>query len=345
MTRGMFDDTRCVGESAHVGGRGMLVKASGRSLFVFSASLMIALGMMACGTKKSSTASSESSSREAVTVQVSSLDDSGAALSLASADSFSGSIAGCLSGYSKTGINESSQGLSLARGDKNCVFKLDAFAYGGEGYNLSNAVWSEGSSFVASSNSGKKLRFSVVKNIDATVAGAQSVSLVFSGLDVGPSQSAGANIGAAISISGADPVLLDVSYIDVSVDATSGAGVFDLKLQCASALVGSGLSATCGGLELSKLRFGLAKNTLPASPSLDECRAVATSGTSGNLTVAASDVVAAGEGDMLNGGVVAPKLTGPATLFGADNLSLVMAVASSDAGGSCKYFPIAITPP
>lgn len=306
------------------------------------ASLAFAIG--ACGKKKSSSSSSEDANQETLSVKVSSLDDS-QALALASADSFSGSISGCLSGYAKSGIDASTVGLALARGDKNCVFKLDAFAFGGEGYNLSSAVWSEGSSFVASSNSGKKLRFSVVKNIDATVAGAQNVNLVFSALDVGPNQSAGANIGAAISISGADPVLLDVSYIDVSVDAVSGAGVFDLKLQCGSALAGSGLSSTCGGLALSKLRFGLAKNTLPASPSLDECRAVAVNAASGNLPVAEADVVPAGQGGMTNGGVVAPQLKGPATLFGAGNLSLVLAVASSDAGGSCKYFPIAITPP
>ncbi|MCA2958893.1 MAG: hypothetical protein IOD12_01485 [Silvanigrellales bacterium] len=229
--------------------------------------LLLAVSLGACGKKKSASAASESSEQDVLTVKVSGLDDS-QSFALASADSFSGSIGGCLSGYAKSGIDASTVGLSLARGDKNCVFKLDAFAFGGEGYNLSSAVWSEGSSFVASSNSGKKLRFSVVKNIGATVSGAQAVNLVFSALDVGPNQSAGANIGAAISISGADPVLLDVSYIDVSVDSVSGAGVFDLKLQCGSALVGSGLSASCGGLELSKLRFGLSKNTLPASPSL-----------------------------------------------------------------------------
>ena len=267
-----------------------------------------------------------------------SLADGGSSFSLASADSFSASISGCLSGFSKTGIAASTSALQVQKTDKNCVSKLDSLGFAGENFSFgAGAAWSDGSSFESIGSSGTKMRFSIVKNLDATIAGPQTVQIVFAAVQSGAAQTLSAGVGTAISVSGADPVYLDVLSNDVEV-APDGAGNFRFVLQCSSAVS----NGSCLGLDMNKLRSGVALDSFSGVLTLEQCRALALDVNNGNKV---GTLLAAGDPVAANGGLSKPQLKGPAKLYDAANANLIFALANTDASGGCKYFKVSVSQP
>jgi hypothetical protein len=274
-----------------------------------------------------------------VSVSVSEAFSGGASLSLVAAESFSGSISGCLSGYSKA-ITQATSSVNVMDGDKSCVFKLTNLVFGGETFTmLGTENWGAGSVFSITGGSGTVMTFQVISNIAATISGAQSVSLLFAIQQEGSSQTIAADVSAGIDVSGADPINLDVVAKAASVDGADGAGLFSFKLDCASTIVGSDGAAACAGVNIAGLKVALAKDTFSGDLSVQECRTLATSGGSGTVINLSSDP------QVPHGGFATGQLKGPATLFAPANANLVMAIADPAADGGCKFFLITITSP
>lgn len=301
--------------------------------------------LMACGSGGGddpvAPVNSSSSAFVPVSVSVSEAFAGGASLSLAAAESFSGSIAGCLSGYSKA-ITQATASVNVMDGDKNCVFKLTSLVFGGETFNmLGSESWANGSVFNVTGGSGTLMTFQVITNLAATISGAQNVNVLFATQQEGSSQTIAAAVSAGFNIEGADPINLDVDAESKSavVDGTDGAGLFSFKLECGENLVGTDGSATCSAVNVAGLKIGLAKDTFSSVLSVDECRTLATSGGSGTVINLSSDP------QVPHGGLATGQLKGPATLFDPANANLVMAIADPAAGGGCKFFLISVTPP
>lgn len=254
-----------------------------------------------------------------------------ASLSLAAAQSWSGSISGCLSGYSKT-LDQTATAVNVMDADRNCVFKLSSLAFAGENFSFSGSEsWSAGSVFEVTGDKSSKLTFQVISNLGSPISGAQSVSIVFSLQQQGTGQTVAANVESAINISGADPIDLDIATKAVSVDGVDGAGLFSFGMNCTGAASGSGASTACSGIVVNSLKFALVRDTFSGVLDLAQCRAVALAGASGTPQAA--------------GGLATGVVKGPATLFAPANANLVFAIANPVANGGCKYFLISIAAP
>ena len=259
-------------------------------------------------------------------------------LKLAAADSYSGVISGCVSGYSKA-LTKADTTVNVQDGDFNCLFKLSSLAYGGETFSFDGTEnWASGGAFNKTGSSGTAMNFSVVSQLASPVAGAQAVTLIFGAADEGANQAVAADITTAVSITGVDPLGVSLTIADVKVQNPSGAGLFSFDLACDHAVVGTGASAVCNGQTLQNLAIRLATDaSFPNDLTLAECRAAAT----GTGTLHGVYAPAVG----VNGGMQALSVPGPTKLFTPANAHLLLAVSGVGSSAGCSYWRIAVTAP
>lgn len=263
---------------------------------------------------------------------------SGSQLNLAAADSYTGSITGCVSGYSKS-LTKADLNVNVQDGDFDCVFKLTTLAYGGQTYNfVGDENWATGGSFSKTGSGGTEMNFSIVSQLASPVSGTQSITIVFGASDEGTDQTVAADVSTAVSITGVDPLGLTLAITDVKVQNPSGAGLFNFDFVCSTPVVGTGDAATCNGQVLKNLDVRLAvDSSFPNDLSLAECRAAATG--AGSLHGAFSGAIGG------NGGMSANLVPGPVRLFSPANAHLMLAVSGVGASGGCSYWRIAISAP
>lgn len=295
-------------------------------------------GLISCGTSSSSDSGDSGPGQVDVTFDV---KDTSVAFSLADPDSYTASITGCISGYSKTDITQATVGLQVQDTDVGCVFALTGMTIGAETFTPAGTEnWAENQTFAITGSAGTVLYFRVLSQLDATISGAQNVSIVYATSEAGTAQSKGAEIATGVSISGGNDVNLDIVNLDVTVNGTTGAGEFDFKFHCSEAAAGSGAAATCSGVTMSTMTHGMTLDTYGATLTLAECQAVADSGgLSGTVFDQGADAGAP------NGGIQTGNVTGPATLYAPANANLIVALRAPGADDGCKYFKITITAP
>lgn len=257
-------------------------------------------------------------------------------MALGAASDFSASIVGCKSGFQRTGITPATNDLFVQRNDSDCVFRLDTLTVNGENFSFqSQTQWGSGTSFEVTGSAGTVIRLAVTSNIKPRITEDQNVAMNFSSATQGTPTNIGARIGVAVSIVGADPVLLEISQLDVIV-TSDGAGQFTATLNCATPVE----TGRCGQITMSGLRFGLVANGAP-SLNLAECRSIAL-GATGKLQGTELPI---GTPGAANGGLSLSRLKGPTPLYGAGNDKLYLAAAdTSSSFGACKYYRILVRP-
>jgi hypothetical protein len=253
---------------------------------------------------------------------------------LAPAADYSASISGCKTGFQRSGITAATSDLFVQKNDTDCVFKLDTLTFAGENFSFQlQNQWGSGTSFDVTGSAGTVIRFAVISNIQSRITEDQTISMNFSYAAQGTPTEIGARVGVAVSIVGADPILLEVSQLDVTVMA-DGAGQFNAILNCSTPVA----TGRCGSIQLNALRFGLAANA-ENTLSLGECRAIAL----GAAHKLKGTELPVGTPSAANGGISVARLKGPTPLYGTGNDKLYLAATdTSSSYGSCKYYRILV---
>ena len=273
-----------------------------------------------------------------VVLKISDLNQTGFAF--ARVEAYSGHITGCVSGYNLD-ITEASTTIQVQDSDVDCVFKLKSIMINGEIFDLTGETnWVEGNKFNITGTAGTSASFSLLNQLASPINGTQSVVIVFSLAAVGSDSNIGSSVGSSISVGGGAPIKLNVSTFSVSIDPATGGGLFNVQMECAEPVIGSGNGATCSGVKLESMNVGLALDSFGTSLNLDECRALSNNSGTPAKGVA---VAASASPTMPNGGLSIGSLVGPAPLYAPENAKLILGLAEPDS--NCKYFKIDIKAP
>jgi len=279
-----------------------------------------------------SSASGNQSSDGFTSVSLNLIDAGGLALVGADASSFSGSIQGCISGWSRYEITQDST-IRVPLDDRNCYFSLQEIEVGGVNYVTSSAAsWSEGSAVSAISEGGERIRLSVASQLDSHILGVQSVVISYALVSAGDDKSIESAVGASISVIGATPIQLDIIEVALGIDPDDGAGLFNFYLGCSEEVA----EGACGPHNLSEIKAGLALDSFGGELELEQCESLANAGQNG----AAVD---AGDAILAFGGLATGNLKGPAKLYEEGHDKLILALQASD--GACKYFKVNVIKP
>lgn len=303
--------------------------------------MMIAVGIVGCGAV--SNTSESNSDREAekdkevkVSIQVKYKEKQETGFALVSADSYNAEISGCLSGYTKS-LTMANSSVNVQNTDRNCLFKINSLVFHGETFTPAGGQdWTTGQSFNVTGGAGTRLNFKVVSNIATPISGAQTVTVQFGYAEEGISQTVAAGVSTGISVTGADPIDLEIVALAVTVDSGDGAGLFNFTLECADPVA----SGACNGVATGTLKAGLALDASGgADLTLDECKTIAAGGSTGTSFAAGANP------SYPNGGLTTGNRKGPATLYAAANDELIMAVSKGGTTDGCKYYRVTIQAP
>lgn len=264
--------------------------------------------------------------------------------------SFTGSIAGCVSGYTLT-LNETTPRAKLQTGDRGCIFRLQSLSTGSHTFDLANVPaesWQRGQSFSVTSREGKPTTFWIQQQIKSPISGSQQAAITFSFVSQDDDLSPDPNTPVDISITGPTSLPLRVQALDVLVSGdtnTLGFGVFTLDLACSAeggTTVVNG-NFVCGGIILGDLRAGL-KPALPAvpMPDLGACRSLAIDGAQGNKQGA---TFANGAPGFPTGGLRFGPLVGPGRLYDPAHSKLAIGLAGPVLTSGCTIYGITIAQP
>ncbi|MBP9706203.1 MAG: hypothetical protein KBD78_01065 [Oligoflexales bacterium] len=285
--------------------------------------------LLNCGGSKSKSAASQQSYVD-VTVE---LEKKESSLALLAAGTYSAAITGCVSGFTKSGITEATTSVQVPAGDHDCVFKLSTFVLNGENFAADiGQSFAAGTSFILTGSQGTNLEFVVNSNLASPIVGAQSVNMTFSTITSGGPIIVSPSAAAGISISGSDPIDLEIGSASATIDANDGAGIFTVVLDCASNIA----SGLCNGISLATMKSNIVLDSFGGDLDLAECLTVANAGAVGSI-------VNVGHASAPHGGLSTAAKKGPAPMYGAGNGALILAVSS--AAGACKYFQISVVAP
>lgn len=313
--------------------------------FLASSSLIIS-----CGGGSSSSSNDSGSNQVSVDFTVT---DASLGFNLLAGETYAASITGCTSGFSRTDITDSNvSGLLVTEGDTGCEFRLTTMAIGGENFTsfpTAAGSWSQNSTFLVTGDQGTELYFKVTDQIADPISGTQSVSIIYAKSKAITDQTVGAATSAGVTIVAGDNVEMAVNALSVSVDGTNGNGLFDFTLECSENVAGT----TCSGTEMTTMTAGMMTVTAPISNlTLDECKGIVDGTYTGSGATASTSNLSPtaylpqGDAAAAAGGMTILDVAGPATLYGAGNSNLVMAIkaAGADEAG-CTYFNVSITQP
>jgi len=315
--------------------------------FVAVSPLFASLFLMNCGPELANVdAGSEGSKvvfteNDLINVRVN-VADTQFAFALADATDYTIVLEGCISGLTGS-ANSTTNTLRAYKFDQGCLAKLTSFSIGLDTYvpSVGNSFtsWLQGDSaiFENSQDATDTLQVTVASQLSNPVATTDTISYGFSEVaDGGTTNIAKETVSDshAITVSGeqAPPFsILGVRFVGITAD---GSGEFEFDLECDQALSGSGLTALCGSVVLSDIRYTLVGDSFGGV--LPTAAQIAAALTAESRTIVAGEV----NGSMgSNGGFFTKTkasgfvLKGPATI--ANNSQMVLMVEQN--GSSTIY--------
>lgn len=256
-------------------------------------------------------------------------------LKLAAVITFSSEISGCVSGFTQTGLTEADTTVNIPDGDSNCLYKIQSISIDGEVFDTSAQDFSQGSSFLVTGAANTQLLFNVNSQILTPIAGPQSVDISFSSLETGNASTVSTGTTAGIVVAGSDPLNLNLEVSTlVSINSASGAGTFRFKLQCDTQIADN----ACSDVPIGTIKANIDSETNLGGSTLDiaTCTNLANAGTTGS-------VVAVGDSEIANGGLLTSNIVGPAPMFATGNTDMILAILSDK--GACKFYNVTIALP
>jgi hypothetical protein len=315
--------------------RNCMVLVAGRMQHLIVAVGTVSTALFAsCGTAKNSRSSKvEKPTQGDVSVEVKlSAKEELMGLALVGGAAYTAEIVGCKSGLSFPLLDNNSPNVRVLNADRGCVFELRSFSLEGESFDLAGKSFASGNIFQVQGSLGSNLEFTVISNLEDPIDGDQLVKIIYGVVQEGGRQAVDASVNAGIQIEGALPIGLEIKHVSLQVDAQDGAGLLSFVLECDVALE----NGECMGIAPNSLKAQIAKDSYGGSLSLQQCFALAQSGSS-------LSAVPAGDAVAPNGGGSTAQLKGPAPLFGPGNNQMILAIAGSE--DSCKYFELEILRP
>jgi len=315
--------------------------------------LVMSLG--ACGPKmqtvadsqdaKSDSSSNESdttNTRETVVVGVS-VAEKGAAFRLAAATSYDMSLEGCASGLTISSITQTNPNVSAYKYDQNCLIKLNSFTINGFTYVPSAgdpfASWAAGdiAAFEVAGNPSNNYKVVVGSQLNNPITGTEAVAYTFTQIAAGADEQIASSVvgdSHALSVSGDDAVTMDIVAVTMTGMTAGGAGTFDFKLECGSAVTGSSPNFACGSHTITNLKYKLVEDTFGGVLTAAQAAALFDGSES---SIVAGDLLATGASGAPNGGYTA-HVTSPNQMHLHEHMLYVI-----KSGASYRYFNVDVT--
>lgn len=270
----------------------------------------------------------------------------------ANATTFSISLASCVSGFTST-ANESSTNLQVYKYDQGCLAKLTQFTINGITYSATATgatnftTWAENetATFANAASSTDLVTVKVVAQLDDPISGTEAVTYSFYDIEKGTDNTdlgqAQVGAGHTMTVSGQAAPAFNINEVRFVGMTAGGAGQFEFTLECQVALTNT--NTTCKDVTLTDLDYKLVEDTYTSTLTLAQADTIfSTAGTS----VAGGEVVSVGGTDqdsntLANGGFYtnnSTPLDGPATIHSKPNMIFIMRV-----GSSYQYFNVDIT--
>lgn len=255
----------------------------------------------------------------------------------ANATSFSVTLDGCVSGYTST-ANELSTNLQVIKYDQDCLAKLTEFEINGVTYSAAATgatnftTWAVNNTaiFANTLDDTDKLIVKVIAQLGNPITGTEAVTYSFYNITQGAdSVFPDTSIGDAhtMTVNGYAPpsfTLNSKRYVGMTAN---GEGEFEFTLHCTVAL--GNANTTCKDAILTDLDYKLVEDTFGGTLTLAQADTIfSTPGTE----VDASEVVDAGDADqdgntLVRGGFYTNEstlLTGPTTIHSKPNMILIV---------------------
>jgi hypothetical protein len=324
--------------------------------------LGVTFGLVHCGPKLSTMQGKTESESDptqkpsqeelvSIPVKVEEKKSNKAAFALAvDATAFNISLDSCKSGLTGT-ATQANPSIKVYKFDQDCLAKLTSFQVNGSTFVPSVAdpfsTWIAGdtATFQDSLDANNKIKVTVSNQLASPVSGSDSIGYVFSAIAAGIDQTFAESVVSqpkAISVSGLgapDFKVKELSYVGMT---SLGGGQFQFKLECNANLTGTGATAACQGMLLSKIRYKLVKDTYGGT--LDITTAASLFPT-GSVTIDAAEIIPVGNAALPKGGFTTPISTDPEVLTGPSQMHLnskMLLVLEGDAT-SYTYFKVDVT--
>jgi len=316
---------------------------------VVAIGLVMSLG--ACGPKMQTVSDSQAessnepdstSTRETVVIGVN-VAEKGASFRLAAATSYTMSLDGCASGLTIASITQANPNVSVYKYDQSCLIKLSSFTINGYTYVPSAGdpftSWAAGdiATFEVSGSPSNNYKVVVGGQLNSPITGTEAVAYTFTQVAAGTDESIASSIvgdSHALSVTGDDAVIMDIVGVTMTGMTAGGAGQFDFKIECGSAVSGSSPNFACGAHTITDLKYRLVEDTYSGTLSAAQAAALFDGSES---SIVAGDLLATGTSGATNGGYTA-HVQSPAQMHLHNQMLYVI-----KSGSSYRYFNVDVT--
>ena len=307
-----------------------------RCEFYLLSIILISLFCKSCGSNKKSenqdtppAIQKNSANQASTTIDVPIyLEEKPMALHLASAQSFSMSIGGCISGHTAK-IQESSTTFKAYLGDQGCLVKLESFTTATGTWTMSSSDpftdYLEGdvAIFEGSTSREVSLRVEVIHQLSSPIKKSDKVTYSFTQLSDRGTQPISQDIltkSHSLSVEGWGAPTLSINNISFLGLTEDGAGRFKFQMACNTPIQGSTADALCGEFQLQQINYVLVQDTYDGYLSLEDAQHIFASTTK---RVNDKDVITVDTEGILNGGFNTKALAGPASMHDNPNMILI----------------------
>ncbi len=283
-----------------------------------------------------------SSTRETVVIGVN-VAEKGASFRLAAATSYTMALEGCASGLAIASITQANPNVSVYKFDQGCLIKLTSFTINGFTYVPSGSdpftSWAAGdiATFEVSGSPSNNYKVVVGGQLNSPITGTEAVSYTFTQVAAGTDESIASSVvgdSHALSVSGDDAVIMDIVGVTMTGMTASGAGQFDLKIECGSAVTGSSPNFACGAHTITDLKYRLVEDTFGGTLTAAQAAALFDGSES---SIVAGDLLATATPGAANGGYTA-HVQSPNQMHAHPNMLYVI-----KSGASYRYFNVDVT--